>query len=160
MASIVARRWRVVSPPVCIFDEIASGARPAHVVLDEPDFLAFLDHRPVFVGHTLVIPRRHAGTIAELPAAQLGPLLDAGRRVAAAQRVALGAAGTFFALNDVISQSVPHVHLHVVPRRRGDGLRGFFWPRTRYPDAAAAEAVASELRAALPRPDPMEQVVP
>src|ERR1700733_11629703 len=83
------------------------------------------------------------------PARLLGPLLDAGRRVAAAQRAALGAEGTFLACNDVVSQSVPHVHLHVVPRRRGDGLRGFFWPRSRYPDDAAAAAVARQLREAL-----------
>jgi histidine triad (HIT) family protein len=160
MTSIVARRWLAVSPSPCIFDEIASGARPAHLVLDEPDFLGFLDHRPVFEGHTLVIPRRHTGTIADLPAVQLGPLLEAGRRVADAQRAALGSAGTFFALNDIVSQSVPHVHLHVVPRRRGDGLRGFLWPRTRYPDETAAEAVAAKLRSALRRPDPLEPVGP
>jgi histidine triad (HIT) family protein len=159
MPSIVARRWRAVSPSGCIFDEIASGARPAHLVLDEPDFLGFLDHRPVFEGHTLVIPRRHAATLADLPTAQLGPLLDAGRRVAAAQRAALGAAGNFFGLNEVISQSVPHVHLHVVPRRRGDGLRGFFWPRTRYRDDAEAEAVAGRLRDALRPPDAADREV-
>ena len=133
----------------CIFDEIITGTRPAFMVLDEADMLGFLDVRPVFEGHTLLIPRRHVSTIGELPAELLGPLLDAGRRVAAAQRIALGAEGTFFGLNDVVSQSVPHVHLHVVPRRRGDGLRGFFWPRTRYPDDAAAAAVARQLREAL-----------
>ena len=138
-------------PPdhTCIFDEIVSGTRPAFVVLDEADLLGFLDARPVFEGHTLLIPRRHVSTIGELPADLLAPLLEAGRRVAAAQRAALGAEGTFFGLNDVVSQSVPHVHLHVVPRRRGDGLRGFFWPRTRYADDDAAAAVAGQLRAAL-----------
>jgi histidine triad (HIT) family protein len=138
-------------PPdhACIFDEIIAGTRPAFMVLDEADMLGFLDVRPVFEGHTLLVPRRHVSTIGDLPAELLGPLLDAGRRVAAAQRAALGAEGTFFALNDVVSQSVPHVHLHVVPRRRGDGLRGFFWPRTRYPDDAAAAAVARQLREAL-----------
>jgi histidine triad (HIT) family protein len=152
MASIVARRWPGVSQPgTCIFDQIATGERPAHIVLDEADLLAFLDIRPVFVGHTLVIPRRHTPTIAALQPDQLGPLLEAARRVAAAQRAALGADGTFFAINDIVSQSVPHVHVHVVPRHRGDGLRGFFWPRTRYPDEGAAAAVAAELRQALPR---------
>lgn len=138
-------------PPdhACIFDEIIAGTRPAFMVLDEADMLGFLDVRPVFEGHTLLVPRRHVSTIGDLPAELLGPLLDAGRRVAAAQRAALGAEGTFFALNDVVSQSVPHVHLHVVPRRRGDGLRGFFWPRSRYPDDAAAAAVARQLREAL-----------
>jgi histidine triad (HIT) family protein len=119
-------------------------------VLDEPDLLGFLDIRPVFEGHTLVVPRQHTPTIAELPTARLGPLLEAGRRVAAAQRSALGADGTLFLLNDVISQSVPHVHLHVIPRRRGDGLRGFLWPRTPYADEVAAAIVAAKLRDALP----------
>jgi histidine triad (HIT) family protein len=151
MASIVARRWPAVNPTdACVFDEIAAGARPAHLVLDEEHLLAFLDAHPVFEGHTLVIPRRHATTIADVEPALLGPLLEAGRRVAVAQRRALDAEGTFFALNDVVSQTVPHVHLHVIPRRRRDGLRGFFWPRTRYPDDEAAAAVAARLRAALP----------
>ena len=120
------------------------------MVLEEPDLIGFLDIRPVFPGHTLVVPRHHWPTVAEVPAGVLGRLMDAGRRVAAAQRAALGAEGTFFGLNDVISQSVPHVHLHVVPRRRKDGLRGFFWPRTRYSDDAEAEATAARLRQALP----------
>jgi histidine triad (HIT) family protein len=150
MTSIVARRWPAVTPPDdCIFDQIAAGTRPAHLVLDEPELLAFLDVRPVFAGHTLVIPRLHTATVADMEPAQLGPLLEAGRRVAAAQRAALGGDGTFFAINDIVSQSVPHVHLHVIPRRRGDGLRGFFWPRTRYEDEAAAAAVAAVLRDAL-----------
>jgi histidine triad (HIT) family protein len=142
----------VSQPADCIFDQIARGDRPAHFVLDEEDLLGFLDIRPVFEGHTLVIPRQHTPTIAELPPEQLGPLLEAGRRVAAAQRTALGADGTLFLLNDVISQSVPHVHLHVIPRRRGDGLRGFLWPRTRYADEVAAAIVAAKLRDALPAP--------
>lgn len=123
------------------------------MVLDEAELLGFLDVRPVFEGHTLVIPRRHIATVGDMPGRLLGPLLDAGRRVAAAQRQALGADGTFFALNDEVSQSVPHVHLHVIPRRRGDGLRGFFWPRSRYGDEADAERVADRLRATLAPPD-------
>jgi histidine triad (HIT) family protein len=137
----------VVDQP-CVFDGIAGGTASAHLVLDEDDLLAFLDVRPVFPGHTLVIPRQHFATLADLPDALLGPLMDAGRRVAAAQRTALGAEGTFFAFNEVVSQSVPHVHLHVVPRRRKDGLRGFFWPRQRY-EPGQAEDVATRLRAAL-----------
>jgi histidine triad (HIT) family protein len=126
------------------------GSRPAHWVLEEAEVVAFLDHRPVFDGHCLVVPRHHYPTLAELPAGLLGPLLDAGRRVAAAQRAALGAEGAFFALNEVVSQSVPHAHLHVVPRRAGDGLRGFFWPRHRYDDDDAAAGVAARLRSHLP----------
>jgi histidine triad (HIT) family protein len=121
-------------------------------VLDEPDLLGFLDARPVFPGHTLLVPRAHFGTIGDLPPEMLGPLLGAGRRLASAQRAALDAEGTFFALNDVVSQSVPHVHLHVIPRRRGDGLRGFLWPRRRYDDESAAAECAARIRAALSAP--------
>lgn len=134
----------------CLFDRIVAGDLAAHLVLDEPRVVAFLDHRPVFPGHTLVLPRDHVATLADLPEDLLGPLLAAARRVAAAQRTALGNPGTWLALNDVVSQSVPHVHLHVVPRRPKDGLRGFFWPRSRYADDAEAAATAAALRAALP----------
>lgn len=134
---------------LCVFDPIISGQAAAHTVLDEADLVAFLDVRPVFPGHTLVVPRRHYATVADLPADLAGPMWEAAARVAAAQRAALGAAGTFFGLNDVISQSVPHVHLHVVPRRPKDGLKGFFWPRTRYPDEQTAAGVAASLREAL-----------
>ncbi len=133
----------------CPFDRIIRGEAPAHLVLDETDIVGFLDVRPVFKGHTLVLPRRHHTHLADLPADLLGPLLEAGRRVAAAQRDALACAGTWLALNDVVSQSVPHVHLHVVPRRPKDGLRGFFWPRTRYDDETEAAAMATDLRRAL-----------
>lgn len=126
-----------------------AGDTPAHLVLHEGEILAFLDARPVFAGHTLVIPRQHWETVSEMPGGVLGKLMEAGRRVAAAQRLALGCDGTFFGLNDVVSQSVPHVHLHVVPRRRKDGLRGFFWPRSRYRDADEAAEVAESIRAAL-----------
>ena len=111
--------------------------------------MAFLDHRPVFDGHALVVTRTHYSTLAETPDDLLGPLLATGRRVAAAQKKVLGAEGAFFALNEVISQSVPHVHLHVVPRRAGDGLRGFLWPRHRYGSEEAAAELAELLRTAL-----------
>jgi len=116
----------------CTFCAIVSGAAEAAVVHADDHLIAFLDVRPVFPGHTLVVPRDHVPGLTDLPDGIAGPLLLTGRRIAAAQRRALGAEGTFIALNDVVSQSVPHVHVHVVPRRRGDGLRGFFWPRTRY----------------------------
>ena len=134
----------------CVFDRVLEGDLPAHLVLEEDEFVAFLDIRPVFDGHTLVVPRAHYGTLAEMPEALLGPLLGAGRRGAAAQRAVLGAEGAFFALNEVVSQSVPHVHLHVVPRSHGDGLRGFLWPRHRYPSEEFASDLAGRLRAALP----------
>lgn len=139
-------------PADCPFDRILRGEAPGHFVVDEPDIAAFLDIRPVFKGHTLVLPRQHHPHLDDLPAALLGPLLEVGRRVAVAQRLALACAGTWLALNDVVSQSVPHVHLHVVPRSPRDGLRGFFWPRTRYDGDAEAAATAAALRQALPGP--------
>lgn len=135
--------------PDCAFEPILAGTAPAHMVLEESDLVAFLDIRPVFPGHTLVVPRRHFPTVADLPAGTAARLWDAAARVSQAQRRALGSAGTFFGLNDVVSQSVPHVHLHVVPRRFKDGLRGFFWPRHRYSTEAEAEATARAIREAI-----------
>ena len=137
------------NPPSCAFDPIIAGTAPAHLVLVEDDLIAFLDIRPVFPGHTLVVPRRHYGTVADLPDSMGARLWETAARVAAAQRRALESAGTFFGLNDIVSQSVPHVHLHVVPRRPKDGLRGFFWPRQRYPSEDAAASTAAAIRAAL-----------
>jgi histidine triad (HIT) family protein len=151
MSLICETERNLVATQGCIFDRVIDGGVAAHLVLDEPAFLAFLDNRPVFDGHTLVVPRAHYATLAEMPGALLGPMLEAGRRVAAAQKKALGAQGAFFALNEVVSQSVPHVHLHVVPRRAGDGLRGFLWPRHRYESEAAAAGLAALLRQAMDR---------
>jgi histidine triad (HIT) family protein len=133
----------------CIFDQIINGDVPAHVVFQDGAFIAFLDFRPVFDGHTLVVPRVHYANLAETPEHLLGPMLGLGRRVAAAQKTALGAHGAFFALNETVSQSVPHVHLHVVPRRAGDGLRGFLWPRHVYESEGVAAELAARLSAAL-----------
>jgi histidine triad (HIT) family protein len=135
--------------PDCAFCSIVAGAVPADVVLDEPDFLAFLDRRPVFKGHTLLVPREHVVTLPDLPAGLRDGFLEAAQRLAAAVVEGLGAQGSFVALNNVVSQSVPHLHLHVVPRTKGDGLRGFFWPRTKYADGESAE-YAARLRAAVP----------
>ena len=111
----------------------SSPARlPADVVLDEPDFVGFLDPRPVFKGHVLLVPREHVDTLLDLPAELHARLLGAAQRLAAAAVDGLGAQGSFVAMNNVVSQSVPHLHVHVVPRTKGDGLRGFFWPRTKY----------------------------
>jgi histidine triad (HIT) family protein len=138
--------------PDCPFCKIASGDLDAHVVMDEPDVLAFLDHRPLFPGHTLLIPRKHYATLSDLPEELVGLFFGAGRRVAAAVQEAMSAQGAFVALNNVVSQSVPHIHLHVVPRTRGDGLRGFFWPRQKYGGdqqmADAADAIRRALAAA------------
>jgi histidine triad (HIT) family protein len=132
----------------CLFCDIASGAAPAEVVLESPDVVGFLDVRPVFKGHVLLVTRRHVVTLPDLPAELRDPFLEAGQRVAAAMPAGLGAQGSFVAMNNTVSQSVPHLHLHVVPRTKGDGLRGFFWPRTRYA-AGEAEEYGARLRAVL-----------
>jgi len=137
----------------CVFCAIASGEVPAEIVLADETFVAFLDRRPVFKGHVLVIPREHYETLADLPAGLVGPLFTRVRRVSAALPPALGAQGSFVGLNNVVSQSVPHLHVHVVPRTRGDGLRGFFWPRHKYADDAEAAAYAQRIRDALAVPD-------
>ena len=130
----------------CLFCAIVAGTTPAYAVLDGPDAYAFLDSRPVFKGHVLVLPRAHVVTLTDLPVGDLGPFFTQVQRVAAAVRDALGAQGTFVAINNVVSQSVPHLHVHVVPRTKGDGLRGFFWPRTKYADPDEAAAYAERIR--------------
>ncbi|WP_084219295.1 HIT family protein [Spirillospora albida] len=136
----------------CVFCEIVRGEREAHVVLDGPDAFAFLDTRPLFKGHALVVPRAHCETLAELPAECVGPFFGEVQRLSAAMESVLGAAGSFVAMNNRVSQSVPHLHVHVVPRNRKDGLRGFFWPRQKYAsDAEAVEYAARLAEAAGPR---------
>jgi histidine triad (HIT) family protein len=133
----------------CRFCSIAAGDTPADLVLDTPAVMAFLDHRPLFKGHTLVLPRVHVETLRDLE----GPLRDElflrVQQVAAAVQDATGSAGSFVAMNNVVSQSVPHLHVHAVPRNPKDGLRGFFWPRTRYADADEAAAFAAAVRVAV-----------
>jgi len=136
----------------CVFCRIIAGEVPAHIVLDEPDLLGFLDTRPVFKGHVLLVPRAHLGTLLDLPADLRDPLLEATQRLAAAVVQGLGAQGSFVAMNNVVSQSVPHLHVHVVPRTKGDGLRGFFWPRTTYASAEHADEYAARLVAVLGPP--------
>ncbi len=132
----------------CVFCAIAAGETPAEVVLDEPDLVAFLDARPVFKGHTLLITREHVVTLPDLPASLRDGFLEAAQRLATAVVDGLGAQGSFVAMNNVVSQSVAHLHLHVVPRTKGDGLRGFFWPRTKYAEGEAAD-YAARLRGVL-----------
>ncbi|MGN6780472.1 MAG: HIT family protein [Marmoricola sp.] len=134
--------------PSCAFCAIVSGEAAAEVVLDEPDFLAFLDRRPVFKGHVLLVPRAHVVTLPDLPAELRDGFLALAQRLAAAVVDGLGAQGSFVAVNNVVSQSVAHLHLHVVPRTKGDGLRGFFWPRTKYAEGEPGE-YAARLRAVL-----------
>jgi histidine triad (HIT) family protein len=133
----------------CVFCAIVAGTTAADVVLDEPEFTAFLDTRPVFKGHVLLVPDRHVVTLPDLPADLRDGFLAAAQRLATAMVEALGAQGSFVAVNNTVSQSVPHLHLHVVPRTKGDGLRGFFWPRHRYAGPDERGQYAAVLRAAL-----------
>ena len=137
--------------PDCVFCAIVAGELEAEVVLDDDVALAFLDNRPLFHGHVLLVPRDHHETIEDLPEELVGPLFERARRLAQAVRESMGAQGTFVAMNNTVSQSVPHLHVHVVPRVRKDGLRGFFWPRRKYEApkemAKAGEAIRSALGA-------------
>jgi histidine triad (HIT) family protein len=135
----------------CVFCAIVAGDVPADRVLETDDLVAFLDQRPVVKGHVLLVPREHVVTLPDLPAGLRDGFLAAAQRLAAAVVDALGAQGSFVAMNNVVSQSVPHLHLHVVPRTKGDGLRGFFWPRQKYAEGERA-AYAARLRTALGRP--------
>ena len=133
----------------CPFCAIGRGELAASVVLRDEHVAAFLDTRPVFKGHVLVVPREHVADLLELPRAMMEPLLAAVQRIAGAMETGLSADGSFVAVNTKISQSVPHLHFHVVPRRKGDGLRGFFWPRTKYESDAEREEYAERIRKAL-----------
>jgi histidine triad (HIT) family protein len=134
----------------CVFCGVVAGSVPAFVVASEPAGVAFLDTRPVFPGHVLVVPGEHVVTLTDLPAAALAGYFGLVQRVTAAVQTGLAADGSFVAMNNIVSQSVPHLHCHVVPRRRKDGLRGFFWPRTRYASDEEATGYATKIAAALP----------
>lgn len=131
----------------CVFCEIARGERAGWIVYENELSLAFLDQRPLFPGHTLLVPRAHHETLGELPESGVAPLFGAARLLARAVEQAMEAQGTFVAINNRVSQSVPHLHVHVVPRRRGDGLRGFFWPRKGYDGEPHKDAVRDAIRA-------------
>ncbi len=133
----------------CIFCDIVRGAIPADIVYQDDESVAFLDTRPLFEGHVLLVPREHYETLADVPAGSVQPLFAAAQKLSRAVQAGMGAEGTFVAINNRVSQSVPHLHVHVVPRTKGDGLRGFFWPRTKYKSAEEAAAVAEKLRIAL-----------
>jgi histidine triad (HIT) family protein len=130
----------------CLFCRIVAGEVPAHVVYDDERFLAFLDHRPLFPGHALLVPRDHVDTVFDAPPDLLSGLALATQRLSVAVRDAMEAEGIFNAVNNVVSQSVPHLHVHVVPRRRRDGLKGFFWPRKKYRSDEEAREVAASIR--------------
>jgi histidine triad (HIT) family protein len=133
----------------CLFCAIVAGTEPAYIVAETAETLAFLDIRPLFPGHTLLVPKEHYETLIDLPAPLLEPFFAQAQRLAGVMETAIGAAGSFVAMNNRVSQSVAHLHVHVVPRNRKDGLRGFFWPRTKYGSPDEAEAMAAQLRVAM-----------
>ena len=137
------------SDPDCRFCQIVAGDESAHLVFEDEVSLGFLDNRPLFPGHTLLVPRDHYETLADLPDDLVGTLFGNARRLAVAVPKAMNKPGAFVALNNVVSQSVPHLHVHVVPRKPKDGLRGFFWPRTKYKSEDQMREVAAQVRAAV-----------
>jgi histidine triad (HIT) family protein len=155
-AAVAGTVREVVDPaetvPGCTFCRAVRGELHVHLVAEDEATVAFLDHRPIFHGHVLLVPRPHHETLPDLPVELVGPLFQRVRGLAVAVRDAMGAQGTFVAVNNKVSQSVPHLHVHVVPRTKGDGLRGFFWPRTRYDSDARAAEVAARIAAELGRP--------
>jgi len=132
----------------CLFCRIAAGDQPADIVFEDEHSLAFLDHRPVFPGHCLLVPRTHYETLGDLPHDEIEPFFGNAQRLSMAVEQALEADGSFVAINNRVSQSVPHLHVHIVPRRKKDGLRGFFWPRQRYADSGEAGGIRDKLRKA------------
>jgi histidine triad (HIT) family protein len=133
----------------CLFCRIVSGELPATVVYEDKNSIAFLDHRPLFSGHTLLVPREHVETLGDLSSSLVEPYFKAAQLLARAVESALDAEGTFVAMNNRVSQSVPHLHVHVVPRKRKDGLKGFFWPRTKYKDDEEMKVVQRKIAAAI-----------
>jgi histidine triad (HIT) family protein len=135
----------------CKFCQIASEEVSSFVVFEDAISLAFLDYRPLFPGHTLLIPKQHYETLADLPADLIGPFFGNAQRLASAVERGMQAEGTFVAINNKVSQSVPHLHIHIVPRKKGDGLRGFFWPRQKYRDEAQMRDVEAAIVTELSR---------
>jgi histidine triad (HIT) family protein len=140
---------RITAMAECLFCRIVSGELPATVVYEDDTSVAFLDHRPLFHGHTLLVPREHVETLGELSFKLVGPYFEAAQLLSRAVESAMDAQGTFVAMNNRVSQSVPHLHVHVVPRCKGDGLKGFFWPRTKYKSDEDMEEVKKKIAAAL-----------
>ena len=136
----------------CVFCAIAGGKAPEAVVYEDAVSLAFLDHRPLFPGHTLLIPKQHVETLPDLPPELTGPFFETAKLLARAVETSMDAEGTFVAINNKVSQSVPHLHVHIVPRRRKDGLKGFFWPRRPYASDEELRATTAKIREAISAP--------
>lgn len=133
----------------CIFCDIIAKNLPSEIVHDDDVAVAFLDRTPLFVGHVLVVPRSHVVTLGELSIESVGPFFERVQKIARTIPKALASQGTFVAMNNVVSQSVAHLHVHVVPRTKGDGLKGFFWPRTKYKSEEAMVETGQKIRDAL-----------
>jgi histidine triad (HIT) family protein len=134
-----------VKETACLFCKIIKGELAADIVYQDEEAIAFLDHRPLFPGHVLLSSREHYETLLDVPPELAGSLMRKTQQLARAVETAMNADGTFIAVNNRVSQSVPHLHIHVVPRKRRDGLRGFFWPRHHYQDDGAREAARTAI---------------
>jgi histidine triad (HIT) family protein len=141
----------MAADPDCRFCQIIAGDEPSHVVFEDERTIAFLDNRPLFPGHALLVPRDHFETLGELPDELVSPLFESARLLSVAIPKAMRKPGSFVAMNNVVSQSVPHLHVHVVPRKQKDGLRGFFWPRAKYESEDQMREVAERVRKAVDR---------
>jgi histidine triad (HIT) family protein len=135
--------------PKCIIDLIIEKKEKAYIVFEDEQFIAFLDHRPLFPGHTLLAPKAHFRTLYDLPDPLVGPLFSLTKKLGTAIEKAMGASGSFIAMNNIVSQSIPHLHVHVVPRNKQDGLKGFFWPRTKYDNEAHLNEVLNKIKSEL-----------
>jgi histidine triad (HIT) family protein len=144
-------RKKMPEPKPCVIDLIVKKQEKAYLVSESEHFIAFLDHHPLFPGHTLLAPKHHVRTLYDLPDELIGPFFHLAKQLAAAIEEAMGASGSFIALNNKVSQSIPHLHVHLVPRNKGDGLKGFFWPRTRYLDEAHCLEVQEKIKHCLLR---------
>jgi histidine triad (HIT) family protein len=138
----------------CAFCNVIRGQTAARLVFEDEISMAFLDHRPVFPGHCLLIPKGHYETLTDLPEHLIEPFFSNAKRLAAVVESSLSAHGSFVAMNNRVSQSVPHLHVHIVPRRRKDGLKGFFWPRTRYQSDEEAETIQNKIQEAMKKVRP------
>jgi len=133
----------------CLFCGIVDGEADSSVVFRDDISIAFLDHRPLFPGHCLLVPKDHYETLSDLPEELVGPFFKNAQLLTRAVELACNAEGSFVAMNNRVSQSVPHLHVHIVPRRKKDGLKGFFWPRNKYEGETQVLETQKSIQAAI-----------